>query len=204
MPRIRMTVKQVLNMTPQQINKATTRDIRAAVRALSDAASKRLKAFTSKHLTSSAERYIRESGGVKSTRKMKLPELRQELARLRGFITAETGTVTGEMAVRNQVVSELQKAGITISVNEYDLFWRAYEELAKQNSIVREKRALKYQVLEKLTEKVYDSKTPKTVADIVAAMKGQVTNLYEQHQEQVEQENADLSDFFTIGEDMET
>jgi len=204
MPRIRMTVKQVLNMTPQQINRATTRDIRAAVRALSDAASKRLKAFTSKHLTSSAERYIRQSGGVKSTRKMKLPELRQEFARLRGFITAETGTIAGERAVREQVVSELQKSGITISVNDYDLFWRAYEELAKQNSNVREKRALKYQVLEQLTEKVYDSKTPKTVADIVAAMQDKVTELYEKKQESVEKENDDLSDFFTVGEDMET
>lgn len=200
MPRIRMTVKQVLNMTPQQINKATTRDIRAAVRALSDATSKRLKAFASKRLTSSALRYLRESGGVKSTRKMKLPELREEFKRLRGFITAKTGSVSGEMAVRKQVVTELQKQGISLSVNDYDVFWRSYEELAKKNPSIRNKN-MKYEVLEQLTEKIYESNKPSSVPELVQSMEDRLTEIYEQQQE--EWMDADLSDFFTVGEDME-
>ena len=198
MPRIRMTLKQAIGMTAQKFNKSTLPELRAAVRALADVATKRLKTFARSGVTSPAERYMRESGGVKSTRGKGLAELRQEYQRLKGFLTSKTGSVSGTAKVQKDTIKSLEKVGISVDVTDYDAFWRAYEELRKKDPAISNKK-LKYEVLEQLAERIEDGE--KSVPELVQSMEDRLTEIYEQQQE--EWIDADLSDFFTIGEDME-
>ena len=170
----KLTVKNLLNLDYAEIN-ALTKDqlsqLRKAVKVLADAGNKRLKRFEDAGEESPAYQYIKggkRAKGKFSTKGKDLEQLKGEFKRAADFMKSATGSLKGWKEVKQNTIDKLRaESGIDLSIDEFDVFWRAYTELTKSDAGKKAAKQYKYQILEQIDQLM---KPGTTVDEIVSKM----------------------------------
>lgn len=189
-----MGIKEILSIGLGEFNKLKESQLRSLTGKLVSAANKRVRRFEASGEKSPALSQV-EREGIFSTKGKTFNEVRQEFARLRRFLTSETGNIRGARRVRARVMQNLAKSGVNITPEQYNSFFEAYEKLKQSSPEVAEKR-FKYMAMREISNRLDDDKDPDTVARQLTT---DFNNIYEQ-EEREEQELADVSEFFEAEE----
>ena len=192
-----LSIKKILDMTPGDLNKLNKKDLQKITGRLVSAGNKRLRRAEAKNIESPAFAYIRDNGGVFSTKGKNLNQLRAEFARARNFLTAETSTIKGAIQFRDESIAELKEVGIIISPENFDSVMKAYETLRRSDKSIIE-RGLKYSVLNEI-ETLTDAKLSKE--EILANMTKRLKEIYKEEQDKIDN---GVGQFFTIDDENES
>lgn len=187
------SVNDLLSMNPKDFMKLNERELRLVVTRLSSAANKRLRAFEQQGETSPAYRQAKEGGTRFGTAGKSFNELRAEFKRVKGFMTAQTGTVGKWKKVRENTIEKLKKQNVNITPQQFDKFFRTYENLKSADKSVSN-RGLKYAVLTTLQDAMEDK--TKSVDALTSEMQTKITNIYEGLERN--DSAAGVSGFFTM------
>ena len=189
-----MKWQDIVDITPQQFSAMNKQELKAATQILASAGNKRLKRAQEQGFSSPSIEAVLAKGKF-STKDKSLNQLRNEFMRAKGFLQSKTGTLAAFNKFKKEAIQSLEnKAGIKISPEQFDTFWRSYEELKKGRSEVTTKK-LKYLVLEEISEKMKDPDAV-NVEDIVTQIQGEVDKMYEEEEQltkQAEEQAAELS-----------
>ena len=186
------SVKDILSMDVSEFNKLGLKDLQKITGRLVSAGNKRLRRAEEKGINSPAFSYVREHGGMFSTKGKTLNQLRAEFVRAKNFLESETGTIKGAEKFINESIEKLRSEGVNIDRGSFDEVMRLYESLKRSNPKVAE-RGLKYAVLQELSEKV---ETKLNSDEVLTAMQNSLDDIYESEQEGLSQDG--VSGFFTI------
>ncbi len=189
------SVKDILSMDVSEFNKLGLKDMQKITGRLVSAGNKRLRRAEEKGINSPAFSYVREHGGMFSTKGKTLNQLRAEFVRAKNFLEAETSTIKGAEKFINQSIEALHKEGVDINKSDFQEVMRLYETLKRSNPKVAE-RGLKYAVLQELSEKV---ETKLNADEVLNAMQNSLDDIYESEQEGLSQDG--VSGFFTIDDE---
>lgn len=188
-----LTLNDIINMDITTFNNLSLSDLRKVTGRLVSAGNKRLRNFRKNKESSPATRYIERSGGDFSTKGKDIGGLRAEYTRIRNFLTSDTSTLKGWRKVRKETRRGLEKAGITVSKENWDKMWKAYEELKEKSPEVAN-RALKYAVLKDIADMADNDDL--TEEQIVQDLEKKISKIYEDYMEM--NKDVDISDFFEI------
>ena len=190
-----MGIKDILSMGLNEFNKLKENQLRSLTNKLVSAANKRVRRFQAAGQKSPALSKV-EQEGIFSTRNKSFNELRQEFARTRRFLQSETGNIRGAKRVQNQVINNLNRSGVSITRDQYDAFFDAYEKLKQQNPEVAERR-FKYMAMKEISDRINDDTDPAAIAEALA---NDFNSIYEATEEE-EQDAYAISEFFETDED---
>lgn len=185
-----MGIKDILSMGLNEFNKLKESQLRSLTNKLVSAANKRVRRFHAAGVKSPALSKV-EQEGIFSTRNKSFNELRQEFARTRRFLQSETGNLRGAKRVQNQVINNLNRSGVSITRDQYNAFFDAYEKLKQQNPEVAERR-FKYMAMKEISDRINDDTDPAAIAEALA---NDFNSIYEATEEQEQDEYA-ISEFF--------
>lgn len=185
-----MGIKDILSMGLNEFNKLKESQLRSLTNKLVSAANKRVRRFQAAGEKSPALSKV-EQEGIFSTRNKSFNELRQEFARTRRFLQSETGNLRGAKRVQNQVINNLNRSGVSITRDQYNAFFDAYEKLKQQNPEVAERR-FKYMAMKEISDRINDDTDPAAIAEALA---NDFNSIYEATEEQEQDEYA-ISEFF--------
>ena len=185
-----MGIKDILSMGLNEFNKLKESQLRSLTNKLVSAANKRVRRFQAAGERSPALSKV-EQEGIFSTRNKSFNELRQEFARTRRFLQSETGNLRGAKRVQNQVINNLNRSGVSITRDQYNVFFDAYEKLKQQNPEVAERR-FKYMAMKEISDRINDDTDPAAIAEALA---NDFNSIYEATEEQEQDEYA-ISEFF--------
>lgn len=181
------SISQLSSLPPKQLQSFKRAELAKVITRLSSAANKRIKRLQKSGVPSSALRTIQNSGKFTVAGKNK-QQLMEEYKRVKSFLGAETSTVTGAKKVRANVIEGARRKGVEISEQDYDKFFRLYEELKRVDPSVNDK-LMKYNVWGELSEQV---KTGASMTDILIKMQENLGNIYEKRFSA----DKDFSEFF--------
>ena len=187
-----LSVKQILNMDVSEFNKLGLKDLQKITGRLVSAGNKRIRRANEKKIKSPAFAYIRDHGGMFSTKGKTLNQLRAEFVRAKNFLEAETSTIKGAEKFIRDSIAALEEVGVHLEYEDFNDIMEAYESLKKSDKSVAE-RGLKYGVLEELqsyVDKGMDADAIKT------EIYNELEAVYEKEQEEMSQDG--VSGFFTI------
>lgn len=184
------STNQLIKLSGTQLNKLSRKELAQVVSRLGSTANKRLRRFEKKDTTSPATEYVKRTGGKFSVKGKNIESLKKEYLRVKGFLEAETSTITGAKKVRKNVINKLKEFGIDIKENQYDKFFKVYERLKEVDRTVSDK-LLKYNVFEEIGN-VIDNPN---IDDIVNEMQKRIDEIYQQS---IGEDAYDLSKFFEI------
>lgn len=186
------SIKDILSITPQELNKMDISDLRRTVGRLVSAGNKRVRRFTNKGESSPAVEKLMRSGGLLSTAGKNINQLRMEFARARNFLTSDVSTRRGWERVKKETVNALQKHGVNVGKKDFEIFWKAYENVKEKNPEIANK-ALKYAAMKEVAEIVNEKKytDAENVAEII---KSRLESSYESMMENDESATG-ISDF---------
>lgn len=185
-----MGIKDILSMGLNEFNKLKENQLRSLTNKLVSAANKRVRRFQAAGQKSPALSKVEQEGKF-STRNKSFNELRQEFARTRRFLQSETGNIRGAKRVQNQVINNLNRSGVSITRDQYNIFFDAYEKLKQQNPEVAERR-FKYMAMKEISDRINDDTDPAAIAEALA---NDFNSIYEATEEQ-EQDAYAISEFF--------
>lgn len=185
-----MGIKDILSMGLNEFNKLKESQLRSLTNKLVSAANKRVRRFEAAGEKSPALSKV-EQEGIFSTRNKSFNELRLEFARTRRFLQSETGNLRGARRVQNQVINNLNRSGVSITRDQYNAFFDAYEKLKQQNPEVAERR-FKYMAMKEISDRINDDTDPAAIAEALA---NDFNSIYEATEEQEQDEYA-ISEFF--------
>lgn len=185
-----MGIKDILSMDLNEFNKLKESQLRSLSNKLVSAANKRVRRFQTAGEKSPALSKV-EQEGIFSTRNKSFNELRQEFARTRRFLQSETGNLRGAKRVQNQVINNLNRSGVSITRDQYNAFFDAYEKLKQQNPEVAERR-FKYMAMKEISDRINADTDPAAIAEALA---NDFNSIYEATEEQEQDEYA-ISEFF--------
>lgn len=190
-----MGIKDILSMGLNEFNKLKENQLRSLTNKLVSAANKRVRRFHAAGQKSPALSKVEQEGKF-STRNKSFNELRQEFARTRRFLQSETGNIRGAKRVQNQVINNLNRSGVSITRDQYNIFFDAYEKLKQQNPEVAERR-FKYMAMKEISARIIDDTDPAAIAEALA---NDFNSIYEATEEE-EQDAYAISEFFETDED---
>lgn len=180
-----MTWQEIADMSPDKFNKLSQSDLKKYTQILASAGNKRLKRAQQQGFTSPSIEAVQQRGKF-STAGKNVNQLRNEFMRAKRFMESKTGTLSEFKKFRSESIQALnEKAGINITPAQFDKFWRAYEELKKQNPSLAAK-GLKYAVLEEIDKLQKDDRNI-DVDNIVNTIQNNLNQIYENQQEQTAQ-----------------
>ena len=185
-----MGIKDILSMGLNEFNKLKESQLRSLTNKLVSAANKRVRRFQAAGEKSPAFSKV-EQEGIFSTRNKSFNELRQEFARTRRFLQSETGNLRGAKRVQNQVINNLNRSGVSITRDQYNAFFDAYEKLKQENPEVAERR-FKYMAMKEISDRINDDTDPAAIAEALA---NDFNSIYEATEEREQDEYA-ISEFF--------
>ena len=174
------TWQNIVDMTPEQFNKLSKQELKGYTQILASAGNKRIKRFQEAGETSPSVEAVLKKGKF-STKDKSFQELRAEFMRAKRFMESKTGSLRSEIRLRNENITKLKGAGIEITKDQYKNFWRAYEQIKKDDPSVASK-SLKYAVLENI-DKYQKSNIETNVDDIVNHIQGNMEQIYERAEE---------------------
>lgn len=187
-----MTWQEIANMGPDKFNKLSKQDLKSYTQILASTGNKRLKRAQQTGFSSPSIEAVQQKGKF-STAGKNVNQLRNEFMRAKRFLESKTGTLSEFKKFRTESIEALNKAaGIKISPAQFDKFWRAYEELKKQNPSLAAK-GLKYAVLEEIDKVQKDNKNI-DVDNIVNTIQNNLNQIYETQQEQTMQAEINASE----------
>lgn len=186
------SVKDILSIPIETFNKLNLSTLRKVVGRLVSAGNKRLRSFERVNESSPAVRYVKNSGGVFSTKNKSLNELRAEYIRAKTFLQSKTGTRAGWKKVKKEIVTGLKKNGVDVTDENFEKLWKSYERLKEISPEVATKE-LKYSTLKEISDII--SSNNYTNDEIVERVYNNLTNLYE---ERTRINDTSVSDFFEL------
>ena len=178
------TVEQILDLPFSELNKMTESQLRTTVGRLVSAGNKRLRRFE-------AGRGKLPNAGMQggtyeeikfSTVGKDKQQLLEEYKRARGFMRAETSSLTGVKKVEKKSVEALKGYGVNIeglSQKNYDRFWQAYDKLKEVDKTVADKN-YKYAVLNEMNKMVKGKKWF-NVDKLVRDMQAKIETIYKEN-----------------------
>lgn len=201
-----MNWQQIVDMTPEQFNSLSKQELKGYTQILASAGNKRLKRAQEADFDSPSIQAVLKRGKF-STKDKSLNQLRNEFMRAKSFLTSKTGTIQAFNKFKRDTIAELakpEKGGIKITPEQFDVFWRSYEQLKEGKKDIAMK-ALKYTVLEEINDMMNDSDNI-SVEDIVAKLKPEVDKMYEEEQQTTKQAEdiATELDFWNAIDEVET
>lgn len=179
-----MKWQQIVDMTPDQFNKLTKQELKGYTQILASAGNKRLKRAQEEGFSSPSIDAVLETGKF-STKDKSLNQLRNEFMRAKRFLESRTGTLSEFKKWRSENIEALKEEGINITAEQFDTFWRSYEQLKKDKPEVANK-GIKYTILQTISS-LQKNAPDLSVDEIVTIMKNDLTFLYETQQEQTAQ-----------------
>lgn len=191
-----MKWQDIVNITPEQFNKLTKEELKGYTQILASAGNKRLKRAQQQNFKSPSIEAVLKRGKF-STKDKSFNQLRNEFMRAKSFLESRTGTLSAFNKFKRETIAELakpEKGGIQITSEQFEVFWRSYEQLKEGKSEIAT-RKLKYTILQEIDAMQKDSKDL-NVQDIVDALKGEVERLYQEEQaltRQAEEQKAELN-----------
>lgn len=174
------TWQSIVDMSPEQFNKLSKQELKGYTQILASAGNKRIKRFQEAGETSPSVEAVLKKGKF-STKDKSFQELRAEFMRAKRFMESKTGSLRNEIQLRNENIEKLKSAGIEISKDQYKDFWRAYEQIKKDDPSVAS-QSLKYAVLENINS-YQKSKDETNVEDIVNHIHEHMEQIYERAEE---------------------
>ena len=178
-----MTYKDVLNIDLESFNNINDPKVfRSYIKTMTDVIKKRLKTAEKygKKGRSPAIRVLEKSGGLPQYRGITdINTLRHEFTRAKIFLTSETSTFKDWARIRKETISTLKTHGVTLSDDQWEDFWEAYEALKELDSSFESVYGLRYNALQEINNRIINGEEPKDVAIAVNDMK---SNLYERQQ----------------------
>lgn len=183
------SVEDILNM---DVSKLTESELRKITGRLVSAGNKRARRMMAKDVMSPALNILQDTGGMLSTRGKSINQLRAEFKRAKNFLQSETSSLAGYKKVKKETMAQLKKEGIKISDKEWDVFWRAYEELKKQDPSIAVK-GLKYEVLQEISKIMVKGDS---VEDVVNNMAEKMSKIYEEKSRL--DDSTSVSEFFEM------
>lgn len=191
-----MRWQDLVNMTPEQFNRMSKSELKAATQILASVGNKRLKRAQTAGFSSPSIEAVLTKGKF-STKDKSFNQLRNEFMRAKQFLQSKTGTLSEMAKFKRESIEKLKAAsGISITGDQFDRFWRAYEELKKKNPELAE-RGLKYEILKEIENKITED--PEIDVDkIVNSIDTEINFIYEISQEQTmqaEESATDLGDW---------
>jgi hypothetical protein len=144
-------------MDVSEFNKLSLKDLRKVTGRLVSAGNKRIRRAEEKGVDSPAFAYIRESGGMLSTKGKDLQQLRHEFVRAKNFMEAETSTIKGAENFKAESIELLKQEGVNLSNESFDTVMKAVETLKRNDDRVA-MRSMKYRMMaeaEVLVQKGY-------------------------------------------------
>ena len=210
------TVRQILEMPYYELNRLTDSELKALVGRLVSAGNKRLRRYQAKKgELPKAGVGTKQSKAGQSNKQGKQQildyekrkfstvgkdrtALFEEFKRAKNFMKAQTSSLAGEKQVKRESQKQIKENfGITVSNEDYDTYWKAYERLKELKPEVDE-RNYKYTVLsymDKMIEK-RKGKPYKSYKTFARAIAKKIDTLYEEQQKVI---NADgTSGFFNV------
>lgn len=174
-----LSVQDINNMDINKFNSLNKSDLQKVVGRLVSAGNKRLRSFERAGESSPATRHVARSGGVFSTKGKDINQLRAEFVRAKNFMTAKTGTRAGWKKVKRETIKSLKDRGINLTEQQFDDFWKAYEELKEINPSVANK-GLKYNILQDIADMVTDDTL--TADEIALKLNSEISRIYEENE----------------------
>lgn len=169
------TVQQILDMDEYALTHLDEKQLRPIVRQLADTANKRITAMERAHEKSPAYRGVIKSGGKFGTKGKSYSDLQSEVSRELQFLKHKTSTLSGWETVKSETIDTIEKFGISLTKEEWEDFWEAYDKLAEQSPDVK-METIKYDVFKEIHSRM-DDKT-QSPEDIATGMKKEVNKLY--------------------------
>lgn len=188
-----MTVNEILGWSPDQFMRLTKPELKEATQILASAGNKRIKRAQAEGFGSASIDAVLKKGKF-STADKSFAQLRNEFTRARAFLQSKTGTLSEIAKFKKESIAALEEAsGLKISPSQFDTFWRAYEELRKNDPSIAEK-GFKYAVLEQIDSIMKESEDELTVDDIVERLQGKLTDIYEVNQKMTSEAEESATD----------
>ena len=188
-----MKWQDFVDITPEQFMKMGKQELKEVTQILASVGNKRLKRAQEKGFTSPSIEAVLTKGKF-STKDKSYNELRNEFIRARNFLQSKTGTLSEYNKFKRKSLKSMnEQTGIKISSDQFEKFWRAHEELKKNNPEIANK-GLKYAVLQELESKINDDESI-NVAELVESLQNNLEEIYEANQEraiQAEENSVDL------------
>ena len=194
-----MKWKDLASLTNTQFNKLSRAELAKAVQQTNTTIKRRLETMGRADIgMSPAERALRKVNSPEgeqpvdwTTRGKNVNELRSDLALNLNFLTSETGTLAGWKAVRADTMKSLAAKGVSLSNEQFDNFFDAYEKL-KELDPKASLRAIKYKTMDELAGAIESGLTnakelsqdeiDARITDIISDIKDQIDEIYRQEQ----------------------
>lgn len=190
-----MKWQSIIDMTPEQFNKLSKQELKGYTQILASVANKRLKRAQEQGFDSPSIDAVLVKGKF-STKDKNINQLRNEFMRAKRFLTSKTGTLSEFKKFRKETINALkEKEGIEITEEQFDIFWRTYEQLKKERPEVANK-GLKYNILKNID---YYQKQGLSMDNIIKKMKENLEETYQEGQamtKQAEENASELQMFF--------
>ena len=130
-----MKWQDIVDISPEEFMQLSKEELKARVQILASAGNKRLKRAQEKGFSSPSIEAVLKKGKF-STKDKSFAQLRNEFIRAKQFLQSKTGTLGEFNKFKRHALAQLTKeSGIKITPEQFDTFWRAYEEFMHQNSI---------------------------------------------------------------------
>ena len=169
------TIQDILNMDEFALTHLDEKQLRLIARQLADTANKRIKAMEAAHEKSPAYRGVIKSGGKFGTKGKSYSDLQSEVSRELQFLKHKTSTLRGWKQVKNETIDTIEKFGISLTEDEWQDFWEAYDKLSELDPDVK-LETIKYDVFKEIHSRMEDK--TKSPEDIATSMKKEVNKLY--------------------------
>lgn len=182
------SVEDILNMPLHEVNKLTDIELKALTGRLVSAGNKRLRRYEAKtgELPNAGKSgdYSNVKFSVAGKDRMQTLE---EFKRAKSFMKAQTSSLRGTRAVKKESQRELKdNFNITVSDDDYDLYWKAYSRLKELHPEVDE-RNYKYIVLAHMDKMIAQrrekGKTYKSYKTFARAIEKKLTDIYQTNKE---------------------
>lgn len=186
-----LSIQDILNMDAYQISKLNEKDLRKITGRLVSAGNKRLRRAEKAGVTSSAIRYVQETGAF-STKGKTFNQLRHEFLRARNYLEAKGGTIKGAKQIQKETVGEMKKSGINISTKTFDTTMSAFEKVRRLDPSVSSKE-MKYRVIEQIDMHVQKGMDEDT---IVRTVQKDLNRIYKEKEQEAGESG--VSQFFNV------
>lgn len=196
-----LKITDIMNMSWDDLNSLSGADLRKITGRLVSASNKRIRRLeqATRGKSSFAYQTIQERGRKFSTRGLNTNQVRTEFANARRFLKMKTSTVKGWKEYRSGVEERITK---TLDIDELgwserteSKFWKVYRRFEELHG-GKYKKGDSDRIQQILTEMFEDSDKRRSVDYFTKRIDEMYSDYYEQEQEEQE----DVSDVFSFGE----
>lgn len=176
-----MTVKDLINLDINDFNRMKKDELKQAVNTMSNAIRKRIKRFEESEFSiEDISVFDKFRDSYISVKGKTLNQLRHEFVRARSVLKSPTGSVREYRSTRNKSISKLAKKNVTVTPEQYDNFWKAYNRLQKtdKGSGARSNKEFKYNLIREISE--YMNGEDIDMDEVTTALYNELERIYDE------------------------